>query len=378
MAENKTGAAQNKLGELFVDLGSKGFPTLLKQLNSVSATFLLGKNAANQFVQTLSKPFKEAGNSAIEIGKMSNALATSSIEYQKLAMYLKKYNLGESLLGDVSKLEQTFYDISQGFIDIPGSMAVAFNQAGLSIKNYRGTFQDTIKLLDDLNKATSGMSKEKRNQIFRQVGISSDWGYLFDKGGRASDFATISDEAVKANQSLQESMNELKNTTEVLKQELLAQIAPYLKTIADFLSGWMKNFHAEGGEAKTINKIKDAGKYIDINEGGQNLLMKTPLGSYALMGALGKAAIQGTINKVKGKTTGQAADLGYVGDLPEFGEGTELPPNISSMTQNITNNISHDITINGNNANEIADRIASISAQDIQYTQYQANNLTGV
>ena len=376
MAENKSGAAQNKLGELFVDLGSKGFPTLLKQLNSVSATFLLGKNAANQFVQTLSKPFKEAGNSAVEIGKMSNALATSSIEYQKLAMYLKKYNLGESLLGDVSKLEQTFYDISQGFIDIPGSMAVAFNQAGLSIKNYRGTFQDTIKLLDDLNSATSKMSKEKRNQIFRQVGISSDWGYLFDKGGRASDFATISDEAIKTNQNLLESMNELKNTTEVLKQELLAQIAPHLKTIADFLTNWMKNFHAGSGEAKTINKIKDAGKYIDINEGGQNLLIKTPLGSYALMGALGKAAIQGTLNK--GKATGQAADLGYIGDLPEFKEGTELPPNISNMTQSITNHISHDITINGNNANEIANRIASISAQDIQYTQYQANNLTGV
>ena len=97
--------AKNQLGQLFIDFGTKGFPTLLKSLNTVSAQFLLGKNAANQFVQSLTKPFKEAGSSAVEIGKMSNALATSSIEYQKLSMYLKKYNLSESLLGDIKKLE---------------------------------------------------------------------------------------------------------------------------------------------------------------------------------------------------------------------------------------------------------------------------------
>lgn len=369
--------AKNELGQLFIDFGTKGFPTLLKSLNTVSAQFLLGKNAANQFVQTLTKPFKEAGNSAVEIGKMSNALATSSVEYQKLAMYLKKYNLSESLLGDVEKFENLFTSLSEGYENIPPNLVKAFDRLKLNFMDYKGTFEDTIKLFDDIKKASGDMSKENRNFMFNLLGISKDWGYLFDKGGRASDFATISDDAIKANQSLQESMNELKNTFDVLKQETLARIAPHLETIANTLTEWMKNFQEGGGVDKTINKVKDAGKYVDINEGGKNILMKTPLGSYAMVGALGKAAIQGTINKAKGQTTGQAADLGYVGELPNF-SGAELPPNLSNLVQNITNNITHDITINGNNASEIADRIASISSNDIQYTQYQANNLAGI
>ena len=48
------------------------------------------------------------------------------------------------------------------------------------------------------------------------------------------------------------------------------------------------------------------------------------------------------------------------------------------MTQSITNNITHEITINGDNANQIANKIAGLSAQDIQYSQYQANNMAGI
>lgn len=90
MAENnQQGRAQNKLGELFVEFSTKGLPSLLKNLNSVSASFLIGKNAATQFADTLTKPFKEAGNTAVGIGKMANALGATNREYQKLTTYVK-------------------------------------------------------------------------------------------------------------------------------------------------------------------------------------------------------------------------------------------------------------------------------------------------
>lgn len=366
--------AKNQLGQLFIDFGTKGFPTLLKSLNTVSAQFLLGKNAANQFVQSLTKPFKEAGSSAVEIGKMSNALATSSIEYQKLSMYLKKYNLSESLLGDIKKLETEMYNWSDGTLDLTGQIGRAFGELKLNFNDYKGTFEDTMKFLDDVQNATSKMSKNKRNQLLNFLGLNTDWGYLWDKGGRASDFATISDDAVKANMTLQESLNNLKNTTEVLVQELLGQIAPSLTKIVDYLAELIKHFQENNGAKTTVDTVK---KYTNPQSGGKNILSKTPLGTYAMVGALGKAAIQGTINKASGQTTGQAADIGYIGDLPNLG-GAELPPNLSGTMQNITNNISHDITINGDNASDIANKIAAISAEDIQFTQYQANNLAGI
>lgn len=370
--------AKNELGQLFIDFGTKGFPTLLKSLNTVSAQFLLGKNAANQFVQTLTKPFKEAGNSAVSIGKMSNALATSTLEYQKLSMYLKKYNLSDSLLGDIKKLETEMYNWGDGTIDITGQVGRAFGELKLNFNDYKGTFEDTMKFLDDVQNATSGMSKNKRNQLLNFLGLNTDWGYLWDKGGRASDFATISDSAVQANMSLQESMNELKNTAQVLTQELLAKIAPSLEKIANILTDWLKNFQKDGGIDKTVNAVKETKKYIDIKEGGKNLLKKTPIGTYATLGTLGAAAIQGTINKAKGQAAGGAAPVGYIGNLPDITDGAELPPNLLNKTQNITNNITNDITITGNNADEIANKIKAISEQDIQYTQYQANNLPGI
>lgn len=357
MAEPK---AQTGLGQLFVDIGINGLGKTLKGLNSVAATFLLGKNAANQFAQSIMQPFKEAGNAAVGIGKMSNALSTSTTEFQKLAMYLKNFNLSEELLGDVSKLEQTFYDLSQGFTNLQGSMAVGLSQAGLNAKDYKGTFEDTLRLIDDLQKATAGMTKNKRNQILRQIGLSSDWGYLWDKGGRASDYLTISDDAIKRNQSLAEAMSNLKNTMDNLWQETLSKMAPHLETIANALSNWAKNFAEGGGLDKTARTITGAVEgYNSVNPWVRTFLPIVPVIQEA------KGAIKGY--------AGGASNLGYSGALPDVGNGVP-----TGGAANITNNITHDITINGDNAQEIANEIAAISAQDIQYTQYQANNLPGI
>lgn len=355
---DKPQAQKNGLGELFVDIGVHGLGKTLKGLNSVAATFLLGKNAAMQFAKTMTEPFKQAGNAAVGIGKMSNALATSSIEFQKLAMYLKKYNLSEELLGDISKLEQTFYDLSQGFTNLEGSLAVGLAQAGLNAKDYKGTFEDTMKLIDDLQRATANMSKEKRNQILRQIGLGTDWGYLWDKGGRASDYYTISDDAIKRNQELAEAMAGLKNTMDNLWQETLSKMAPALTKIANHLDNWARDFGQGGGLNKTTGAV--SGAY----EGAKGWDLKDSL-----------MPIVPTVRIIKGAVKGYTGGAASI--TPDILNSANLP-NPSNSMQNITNNITHDITINGDNAQEIANQIASLTAQDIQYTQYQANNLAGI
>lgn len=385
MAEDKSGA-KNEAGKLFVDIGIGGIGKALKSLNSVSASFLLGKNAAMQFAQTISQPFKEAGKGAIEIGKMSNALATSGIEFQKLALYLKNFNLSDALLGDVSKLEQTFYDLSQGFTNLEGSMAVGLAQAGLNAKDYKGTFQDTMRMLDDLQKATANMSLEKRNQILRQIGISQDWGYLWDKGGRASDYLTISDDQIAKLQSMQEAMNKARETLETIKDKFLAEMAPKITVIADSVTAIAQKFVTGGGIQKTANATTSAvGAMIPKNAGEAASLV---LPGVAVSKGV-KGAIQGWKNSKGGATggaasisteltenttTGQAAPI-FSSDITE---GASIPPSASGVVQNITNNINHDITINGDNPEAIANKIGSLSEQDIQYTQYQANNMAGI
>jgi hypothetical protein len=327
---------------------------------------------------------------------MANALATSSLEYQKFAMYLKNYKLGDSLLGDVQKLETTFYDISNGFANIPANIANAFNQVGLNIMDYNGTFESTMKLFDDLQEKTKGMSKDKRNFILRQLGISSDLGYLWDKGGRASDYYTITDEAIRKNQELAESMGGLDSTIKNLKEEFISKISPSLKTIVDSLDSWLKIFGQNGGVEKTTHVLGSGVKEsISKNHLDNILNATTPLYrlgkfTYGLYNGYKGINLQEleTINNPdktpnskatpnnkppKNLPTGMAADI-----TPESLEGTGIPTNFTNASQNNTNNITQNIQITGNNATEIAHEVARVTKQDIQYTQYQATNLPGL
>lgn len=366
---NNTSGAKNEMGKLFVDIGVGGVGKALKSLNSVSASFLLGKNAAMQFAQTISQPFKEAGKGAIEIGKMSNALATTSLEFQKLSMYLKNHGLSDALLGDVSKLQQTFYDLSQGFTNLSGSMAVGLAQAGLNAQDYKGTFQDTMRMLDDLQKATANMSLEKRNQILSQIGISSDWGYLWDQGGRAGDYLTIPDADVKKLQSMQEAINKAQQSLETLMQTYLAKMAPAIEKIANWITG----------ETRYATPEKVNNRRTELNDkltGKDSNTIKTgDRTADVVLGTFQNVATAIKTKQLPNKNPNGGAAPIFTSDVID---NAALPPNLSNLSQNITNNITHDITISGDNANEIANKIAGLSEQDIQYSQYQASNMAGI
>lgn len=167
MAENnQQGGAQNKLGELFVEFGTKGLPSLLKNLNSVSASFLLGKNAAAQFAQTLSQPFKEAGNTAVGIGQMANALGATSKEYQKLAHYITSKNVSKGILGDIEKFNDIFTKLHTGQGGLPEGIVREFANLGLSPEDYLGDYESTIKLLDDIKDRTGWINKARPESCF--------------------------------------------------------------------------------------------------------------------------------------------------------------------------------------------------------------------
>lgn len=374
MADDKQGTAKNKMGELFVDIGSTGLGTLVKGLNTLSASFLLAKNGAKQMADMIIKPTKEAGNAAVEIGKVANALGTSYKEVQKMKMYLKSKNVSEGLLNDLANLQSTIYDVQTGMGQLPEGIAIALNRTGHNIMEYNGTFESTLKLLDDIKSATKNYSPQARNQIFRQMGISSEWGYLWDRGDfNLRDSALISDEAVEKNIQAAEAMAKAAATTENLKGELIGKVAPAVTKTAD----WISN------------------KEVEVKEGKYNDILFKPVGL-----DVGKSEIKNAQTAIKkGKATGGAApilempkplDIANDNKISfENKQNLQTPENMQSSTnipsqmyQNLTQSthieITNQNTINGDNASEIANRIASINAQDIAYNQFQAHNLAGI
>lgn len=371
------GGAQNKLGELFVQFSTKGLPSLLKNLNSVSANFLLGKNAASQFAQTLTQPFNEAGKTAAAIGQMSNALGTTYQEYQKLQLYIKSKNISEGILNDVAKLEAVFQDFRRGIGGMPANISTALHMLGLEVTAYSGDFQSILKLLDDVEARTKGLSKDTRNQIFRQLGISADWGYLWDRGGfNLRDAFTLSDADVEKNIKSAESIAELNIAAANLKDTLIAQLTPAVVELTKILTNFIANFKQNDFTASVNTGAETAKKAF----WGQSKL------SVGVGGAIGGYAAKKTKDLFNGSVTGKAAPVfappkqiggntGYMGELPDI--GNPVPSNtMQNLTQTI--NITNQNNITGSNAQEIADKIAGINSQDIQYNQYQLQNLAGL
>lgn len=219
------GQAQNQLGQLFVDIGVGGLGQTLKALNSVSASFLLTKNAAVQAVKPFIDMGKQAANSAVGIGKMAAALGTTTLNAQKLQYYLKTYK-AEGLEGDVSSLQQMFTRVRAGLGGIEGQKAISMQMLGLDWQKYSGSFEDTLQFIQDVKDAikSSGMTENEKVMHLQNLGLSN-WKYLFEK----DDFdlnksLNISDQTIKNAQKAEEDIEKLKNSFDQAKMKLVGRL----------------------------------------------------------------------------------------------------------------------------------------------------------
>ena len=398
------------IGELFVEFGVKGLPNMLKGLNAVSASFLLGKNAASQFAQTLTKPIKEAGAGAVEIGKLSNSLDTSYKNVAKLQNYLKSKNVSEGLVNDLGNIQTTVRDVLSGFTELPGSFANAFAKTGHTLSDYSEDFTDILRLVKDIQNAD--LSRSDRNQIFDFFGISRDWGYLFDRGDfNLDDALALSDDVIEKNIEAAENLQKFNIALKNLTDLLIAKFLPSFTNFVNWFEQKTKLFINNGDLDNFINGVETTQKNIEqtkkeitgaVNKAKEQkasgLFVPLAAAGYYLESKQKKEQLPG-INKqsligrpeifnskkqsfysgilplsTNGASTGGAAPI-----APDFMTTPEAlaPSNISSMMDNNIS-ITNQNNITGSNAQAIADKIAAINENDINYTQYQISNLPGI
>lgn len=380
------------IGELFVEFSAKGLGSLLKGLNGVSAQFLLTKNAANQFLQALMKPVKEAGKGAVEIGKLSNSLDTSYKNVAKLQNYLKSKNVSEGLVNDLGNIQTTIRDVLSGFSDLPSNFVDAFAKTGHILEDYSDDFEDILRLVKDIQNAD--LTRSERNQIFDFLGMSRDWGYLFERGDfNLKDALALPDDAIEKNIKTQENLQEFSIALKALTDLLVSELLPSLTGVVKRFTGFTKDV-IEGNTDNVSKKIENnAGKIgavvsfsnpalgLQIAGAGNIAKMQRSIG-----GSTGKlpAPIVGggqpnfgtapwIKNKEKGSITGEAASV-----VPDF-MATPAKPTLSNMI-NQTNyiEITNRNNINGTNAQAIANSIIAINENDINYSQFQLENLPGI
>lgn len=263
------GQAQNKLGQLFVDIGVGGLGQTLKALNSVSATFLLTKNAATQAIKPFVDMGVKAANSAVGIGKMAAALATTSLNAQRLKYYLNKFD-ANGLEGDIASLQQIFTKARKGLGGFSGEFSTSYSMIGMkkNLQAYSGSFEDTLQFIQDVKNAlkTSGMSEEEKVMHLQNLGLGQ-WKYLFEK----DDFdlnksLNISDKTIKDAQKAEEDIERLKNSFEQGKMKLVGRLL-------------------DGGLLNKLDKLADvADKYIDGDEATRTDVNNKLIGTGAVVG----------------------------------------------------------------------------------------------
>ena len=332
------GNAQNNLGRLFVDIGVGGVGKALKQLNSISASFLLTKNAAVQAIKPFINIGKEAMNSAVGIGKMAAALSTSSINALKLQQHLKKYG-SEGLESDVASLQRTFTQLKAGYGTLNGQMAMSMGQLGLDWQKYNGTFEDTLQYIQDVKDAlkTSGMSRNEQIMHLQNLGLGG-WQYLFEKPDfNIKEALSISDKEIENLIKASEYTEEIKNRIDNLEKSVSSGVlTKTINTLTDIEASSKGD-----AQASARNKAR-AGKaaistldWLSLPAQMQNFM----LGGKVRTPKLFQEGVQQVKNLFNPLEVIPETDEIYKNSQPDVGLPAELPPQQTNVNINFNNRI---------------------------------------
>lgn len=234
--ETKPGAAQNKLGELFIDFGSSGLGTLLKGLNSVSASFLLTKTAAQQVI----KPFQQMTTKALTTvtgwDKLNATMGLSLKELQDINIFSKLNNVDfNQYIGQIKTAQQKLIDIQTGMSnDVQGFALLGLNPRDFNANN-------PLQLLDAIKNKVQQVDEITGSAALRWFGFSDDLLYVWKQQNTTfNERLKLNDREMENLKEQQSQWNSLSATWEAAQSKFIANqswINDLLKKTTDWLAG---------------------------------------------------------------------------------------------------------------------------------------------
>ena len=247
MAETQ---AQNKLGELFVDLGVGGLGKTLKALNSVSASFLLTKNAAQQALKPIVDMSRQGSSLVTAFDKINAVTGISTEKLQSVRNWAKINNVSfESLVASIENVQQSLMDIRLG-------KGLNKGYQLLGIEAWQLDPNDPLKALDLIQAKLKQVNEVTGATALRELGMNTDLAYTFKQAEKPISEAVkdvekiynLSQEQIQNLREQQEKWNEIDVASEKIKnniaswqfsKDLLSNLADMMKIIAEkgFIEG---------------------------------------------------------------------------------------------------------------------------------------------
>lgn len=352
MAEE--GKAQSKLGELFVDLGVGGLGKALKALNSVSATFLMTKNAATQALKPIIDISKEGGNLAVTFEKLKSVTGVTEDTWGKIYHWAHRNSVEFSQLSNVlGNVQQRLLKAQSG---LDPEFAIALHNIGIKAEDL--DYNDPLGIVDAIQEALSRpLDEAKKAASLEILGLPKDFVFVLEKSNEKfsqaiAEAESLRQEEIDAQKRQNKAWKEIGDSLEVAAQRIVASlpiITEGLEKTAQFLGIFAKD---PKQVAIDLTK-KQIGKIIN-----KNPLLK----SYALVGATALATKDLILNNTSNKTV----------DVPL---PNAAPSTSTTNSRVITNNNTYSNNINVQSPEEANNFIFDFSAemQRQQNTAEEAN-----
>ena len=300
--ENSPGTAQNKAGELFIDLGVKGLGKMLKSLNSVSASFLLTKNAAQQALKPIQNMTTQALNTVVGWDKLNAVMGLSLKELQDINIFSKLNNVDfNQYIGQIKSAQQRLIDIQTGMSnDVQGFAMLGLNPRDFSARN-------PLQLLEAIKNRVQQLDEVTGAAALRWFGFSEDLLYVWKQQNTTfNERLKLNDREMENLKEQQKGWNSLSATwtaaqskfianqtwvNDLLKKttEWLAGMHPHLENILKNFVKWLEEEHPlltnflTSLEWLTTTSAKEKGQqlkdfFMDDVKQGKNIVKAPKMG----------------------------------------------------------------------------------------------------
>lgn len=247
MAQDKPNSSF--LGELFVEIGATGLPTLLKDLNGVSAGFNLAKKTVEAFTKPFLDNIKKVGEYSIKLRDLRSEVGLTNKQTQQIENWAMANTLDEdTVLGDISTIIDQLTHFKKYNYFQNGQWYEAqriLNQAGgqkIDFTQYDNTVEGAFQLLNDVY---AGIDNIKdiglKRTIPSSLGVSSgllSYGQFLEQLGQ--DANIIADDYIQLAEEVQQAKQRRDNAWTKLKQEWGARssvlMTPLYNLNADLIS----------------------------------------------------------------------------------------------------------------------------------------------
>lgn len=299
MADEQAKNSAN-LGELFVEFGSKGMGGLIKGLNSVSASFLLTKNAGQQMLQPLANMSKQAGQGVVALDKLNSVTGISVKQLYRLKQWTKLNNIDfNDYIGQIHSLQNAILNFSMGNQEqlMTASSLLGIDPAAFDYNNPLRNLEIVKKAMLKMYKERGEAAKPEIANALRILGLNEELAYTMLRANKELDKRIyLNDKEKKQIDELTAATNDLSVTWDNFLTKTISRLSKYALPLLKELSEMIKGLYDEDKETRDYNR-------------------ETALGDAAIVGSLtaagaGIGSFAGPVGTVIGGGIGLTAGVG--------------------------------------------------------------------